>query len=455
MFHRLFRAFLVLALLASGSAFAAIPKVTMWAVNSTSYNTGTMPWAVSQSQACQDVRAKAELNFPGSWAVPGWSVGVSGSTPICNLTRTSTSGFILSSSSQCPANSSGTTTCTCNTNFEESGGTSCVPKKNDLEKLCLEGQTNQFTRRMTGKTGGSAPTGSCLVIDPPFPGLEGKGCSMTVGDSVGVMNADGTRSWSAMGSYTGATCTPAADQVLGDPRASKEDKCPGGFEGVVNGVSKCIAAEPDKGIEGTKTTTKNNPDGSTTQVKEQTKCNGENCTTTRTETTTPAGGGTPTINISGTTQSLADKCALDKTNPVCTKTGTTPPTQTTSGNGEDEGGLECGIEGKPACKVDIDEEGTPNLGTTFDAAKGELETNKGAAEAQINAASSIQAPTWSFSFQLPTGCTSYDVTTFKGLAFKMNPCTYQSTIHDLMSMIWAAVTAFCLIGMVGRTIREA
>lgn len=111
----------------------------------------------------------------------------------------------------------------------------------------------------------------------------------------------------------------------------------------------------------------------------------------------------------------------------------------------------CGLPGKPKCL--IDESGTPaEVGSTFDKAKSDLDVSQTAAKAAIDSAAGIAAPTWSFTFQLPTGCAPY-VTGIKGVV--LNVCQYQSTMHSLLSAIWAAATAFAMIGMVGRTIREA
>lgn len=111
----------------------------------------------------------------------------------------------------------------------------------------------------------------------------------------------------------------------------------------------------------------------------------------------------------------------------------------------------CGLPNTPACK--IDETGTPSgVGTTYDGAKTAIDTAKTSAETNITGAASIAAPAWSFSFALPTGCAPY-VTGIKGVV--LNVCQYQPTIHGLLSVIWAAATAFAMIGMVGRTIREA
>lgn len=143
-------------------------------------------------------------------------------------------------------------------------------------------------------------------------------------------------------------------------------------------------------------------------------------------------------------------------------TGTGTGTGTTGGNtgglvGKGPEGTEqaaCGAPGQPVCAVKVDETGMPTSG---DVSKAEAASDKakGDAEKAIADAGNITAPEWSFSFQLPTGCTSYTPPGFEEFGITLNPCQWQGTIHDLMSMIWAAVTAFCIIGMVGRTIRES
>jgi hypothetical protein len=41
-----------------------------------------------------------------------------------------------------------------------------------------------------------------------------------------------------------------------------------------------------------------------------------------------------------------------------------------------------------------------------------------------------------------------------GEVVSLDPCEFQTVIHDLVSMIWAATTLFWVFGMVGRTLRE-
>ena len=111
----------------------------------------------------------------------------------------------------------------------------------------------------------------------------------------------------------------------------------------------------------------------------------------------------------------------------------------------------CGLPGKPPCK--IDETGTKtDKGTTFDPAKTAIEATETARKTAIDNAQQIQRPEWSFTFQLPSACTALN-TGLRGVV--LDVCRWREPIHDLMSMVWAAATTFCLIGMVGRTIRES
>lgn len=175
-----------------------------------------------------------------------------------------------------------------------------------------------------------------------------------------------------------------------------------------------------------------------------TKVNSDNTTTTTTTTYNHSYEGDKVTTTTNTVTNITN-----------TKTGAliSTDTATTSPPPKPEP-LEietCGLPGKPKCQ--IDETGTkPDAGTTLDSAKTALDTAKDSAKNAIDGASSMTAPTWSFSFQLPTGCAPY-VTGLRGVI--LNVCEYQSKIHDLMSMIWAASTFFCLVGMVGRTIRES
>jgi len=163
-------------------------------------------------------------------------------------------------------------------------------------------------------------------------------------------------------------------------------------------------------------------------------------TTSTTSIFTPAQVVTTTVKDNG----------LTKTTSVTSSDGSTV-TVASPTTKADEPTITCGLPGTPPCK--IDETGTKtDAATTYDQPKTKIDEAKSAAEVAIGSAANIAAPAWSFTFQLPTGCAPY-VTGIKGVI--LNVCQYQSTIHGLLSVIWAAATAFAMIGMVGRTIREA
>lgn len=111
----------------------------------------------------------------------------------------------------------------------------------------------------------------------------------------------------------------------------------------------------------------------------------------------------------------------------------------------------CGLPGKPKCQID-ELDTKRDKGTTFEQPRDDLEQRKSDSVTEIEKAATIQAPRWTFSFALPTGCAPFP-TGIRGIIIDM--CQYQSTIHNLLSMIWAGTTVFTLIGMVGRTIRES
>lgn len=126
------------------------------------------------------------------------------------------------------------------------------------------------------------------------------------------------------------------------------------------------------------------------------------------------------------------------------------------GGGGAGGGEEivtCGLPNTPKCK--IDETGTPTAGNFADATKA-LDDAKNSAVEGLTTVTSAQGKqtTWGWNLALPTGCTALTVDAiFK--TFTINPCPYMGVMHDLMSMVWAAVTLFFVFGLVGRTLREA
>lgn len=233
--------------------------------------------------------------------------------------------------------------CVCKAGTHEVNG-ACFPNKSELEQFCeTHAAPPRSTFNMTGTIGiaSDSPESSCYKPYPPFGGADAtRGCVMTLRDFLKVPSDDGKlANWSATGMPTGGVCEDAA--ATDDAPKSTPDKCPGGFAGTVNNIERCIPAEPDKGIDGVKTGTKVDANGTKHETKETTKCEGTVCTTTTTTTSTTTSNSVSTTTTS-VTESLADKCQKDPANKVCTKTGTTPTKGTGSGKGEDGGRCEDG-----------------------------------------------------------------------------------------------------------------
>lgn len=207
-------------------------------------------------------------------------------------------------------------------------------------------------------------------------------------------------------------------------------------------IADAVAKDPNPELLKTGAPTVTGP--ATSQGGTSTTNNTANNTTSVTTTThnhTYAGDTITTITNNTTVTTNNTTGAQTTVTTVSTPPANPPPAQKIE---------TCGLPGTPACK--IDETGTlPGAGTTFDNANSDINAARGAAKNAIDGAASIAAPTWSFTFQFPTGCAPF-VTGIRG--FILNVCPYQSQIHSLLSAIWAASTIFAMIGMVGRTIRN-
>lgn len=129
-------------------------------------------------------------------------------------------------------------------------------------------------------------------------------------------------------------------------------------------------------------------------------------------------------------------------------TGTPRPTNP---DGTSSGGGSGSNSGEP---TPIDEAGMPSGAGAYDGATAGVNANRDAAVAGVNSAAGTAGKntSWSFVFAFPTGCSEIPLGAFAPYLSGVNVCAYQDTIHDLMSLIWLAVTVFCCIGMVGRAV---
>lgn len=318
-------------LFASFASHAVFPTQSGWQTGSSQY--GGQFTAITKQAACDawsgpfDAKIRTLGYVYGGYTVKvdestcrGWSKNSTGGNDqvIVQSGFTSVGGL-------CPANSTAVSGgCQCNSGaYEDPTHTSCVvPTPDTLQEFCLQGSTGKFTWPQSGTVGASSPlpTGSCYKPYPPFTGADAtRGCTTALVNSMAVPKEGDPllRQWSGTGVMTGAVCDDAAATDAA-PKAA-DDPCPGGFQGTVNGESKCVPAEPDKGIEGVKTTSQTNADGSKSTTTETTKCAGSVCTTT-TQIANTSAGGTITNSTSSRTESLEDKCVKDPKNPVCKKT---------------------------------------------------------------------------------------------------------------------------------------
>lgn len=465
---KVFRLIFALAVLAFGSqAFALVP--TGYQYYSQGW-TGTAPRHDSAQRACQDALTWRIAN--PTMADATWTLlGVTTAAPtsgICQIqgvrnsddyhTRADVNWAAVGGF--CPSNSTAVTGgCQCALGFDEAGGL-CVAHTNQCSDRAGKPAVANWTvgyARTPDKTSNSpllnqkAPTqgqqiclnGCQAEIDPSAvaPGL-GAYVSQTP-SSQGLYRV----SVDYVAKIGTAECSPS--QSTDDARTlsldSVDPPCPG-YVGDVNGVKGCYGTA-EKPVA-----------GSPSQVPVTAQVDAGNPKAGLMPSTGEGSGSggvgrTPSTGVGGSAGGPAGAAAGGKgtgagTGTVAGQSGGTGRVGTQAGTEQ----ANCGAPGQSPCK--IDEEGTPNKGD-FAEGTAALDTAKESAKSGIDAAASMTAPSWSFSFQLPTGCTAYSVASFKGVAFSLNPCPYMGTIHDLMSMIWAAVTAFCIIGMVGRTIREA
>lgn len=353
----------------------------------------------------------------------------------------------MTRSGGCPANSTGSTTCTCNAGFVESGNT-CVPHVNTCNAKV--GQIS-FVNRTFMYTRSSSPN-DLAAIGPVTPAASGQtfcngGCVSTIGafDSTTL----GVKLWisqvpTAQGLFrqsidvpvtvTGAECTASTgnSDAPNNP-SSTPPPCPG-YVGEVNGVKGCYGTA-DKPVISTQASAPGAAVSTGNPAAGTRPSSGEGSGSDGAGRTPSAGSGGPDGGPSS---------AVSPSNGGSNPSGTiSKPSDTTREQ------QNCGAPGQAKCT--IDESGTPDGKGAFDSAGSGLDNARATQKTGIDGAANISAPSWSFGFTLPSGCQPFPV--FRGVV--LNMCAYQPVIHDLMSLVWAAATVFCIIGMVGRTIREA
>lgn len=105
------------------------------------------------------------------------------------------------------------------------------------------------------------------------------------------------------------------------------------------------------------------------------------------------------------------------------------------------------------CSVKVDETGTPKEVSNANAYGEGVDSLKDAQKANIDGAGDKAKQSigeWGLPFELPSGCGALPSGAFN---ITLDICRWQGMIHDLMALVWLAVTAWACIGMVGRTIQ--
>lgn len=259
----------------------------------------------------------------------------------------------------------------------------------------------------------------------------GSGCTVEY-DGLIATGADGKRYFSGTARATSSPCTysptptntdlPKADYPPPPPETAKPPP-PGTCPGEVNGelvFLPCSFGPSTETIDVSKTRA-NGTDTIADKFTGSTSCNATTCTWTVTSQSTSTSGGSTSKTQNG----------------VATNTG-----DTGSDTGGDEQGEPCGGPGQPVCRVKVDETGTPTGQGAFSGlnqqADGVVQSMQGVVEGIKNS----QIPSWSWTFQLPTGCTPFVMEAFQ---ISIDICKYQPLIHDLMSLVWIASTISFLI----------
>lgn len=443
---------LVALLLVAVSSYALVPTITEYR---TVY--GDEFWFPSKAVSCADAAARINKASPGYTRT-----GVIEGEKCTIVTRlpNGSDGYeqydIATRGGQCPVNSTAVTGgCQCNPGATQSGS-QCIAQPD----ACVGsmGKDKAFIRNWTVGYSRS-PDESDNKFVGTVNRLPGAGNPVCMGGCKSVQqdaSAPGWKAWisqtpTAQGLYrnsldvpftsTGETCSEGTGATAPIDPQTPEPQCPG-YVGEVNGKPGCYgtAANPilpqPKDLPPVRPDAGNPPAG-TGPIAPNTGASRTPVVGTGGPAGGPAGaavggkggssGGTPSQGGSGTV-----------TSPV---------------PGEEQAA--CGAPGQPVCDVKISEGEMPSVSGVYKEKSEELGRLSTVDNDYIKAKAEQQPERmWTFDFQLPTGCSSFQVAVFMGTPFTMDPCAHQAKIHDLMSMVWAAATAFCLIGMVGRTLRS-
>lgn len=441
--------------LCSVQSWAVVPMGTEYQVSAAGSNGG---WFSTREAACAGLSAVLHARNPD------WSANVEGDK--CRVWTPSGSLYGYATRAACPSNSTASgSACTCNAGFDEQNGQCVSPQIcNGISQICKDAQGVESI------WGGKSPLSGTSCF--PVPGDEYKactsGCSGTVGMSVSTTTAAGGTTYGGSMKYTGMACNLPPNSTDGP----KKTDCIGD-KGTVGGKEVCIP--PTNATGDKQSSTRQNADGSVVNRESTTTCSDGKCTTTTTTTTTKPDGSTSSSSSSSTT-SQTDYCSKNPGSQVCSAVnkgappgsgsgggGSNPGSGTGSGSGSGSGsgtgggtgeGEEkgtCGVEGKPACKVKVDETGVKDKfeGDTksLDDWKSTVEANrdqmKGAGDGIFDGLRMF------WSAPPLAACTPLVLPDGKGMITQQ--CDVVDGVRDAMYYIWALGAIWICLGW----IREA
>jgi len=232
------------------SAFASFPVPVYWRVGST--------------MASQDATIDGScIKFKNAVA-PSWTYNsaafVSSSQYNCTYNAPNYVYYLTTKVSACPANSTGTSTCTCNSGYEEGGNSTCVVAGTGFHSDAACGLYKGVEDGLYvapyvpgGADSLGSPNGyyTHLCTQTTSKGVILPGCGLTVVYDIATSDGAGGYTKQGTGTFTGSACTmdstslgtsatSAYTQASGIAAVAKSDPCPvGSAPGTVNGVSVC------------------------------------------------------------------------------------------------------------------------------------------------------------------------------------------------------------------------
>lgn len=426
--------FAALALLVFAPAHAAVPKGPGDCSSNSPIPAGTVV------AGCGDFgpsNAKFTIQVSNSDATTTWCVG----GPVCNQV-----GFqqthAWNTVSLCPSGSTPNAqgTCDCSAGYIEQGG-QCVSQS----AHCQDGAGQVSTMNVTlGWARSPLPNRQDHIGQIRMPSrvcapVSGAGsCSYSILDN---SNQYRSQTPSAQGLYrisadvivvqSDQTCSATDDAVSVNPD-TPDMTCPGSV-GTLDGKPYCAIDPGTTGVEpvgkpgvGTMTDDKGNPSAG---AKPST---GEGSGTGGVGRTPATGNGG---NSGGPASASSGGTGL--------KPGQAPPDGTTAKPADGKEQAACGAPGQPKCG--IDETGTPSGKGDFDGANRGADETRDGWLAEIAKAKDLTSDGWTWTFQLPSGCTPLELPAYN---MSLDVCRFQPVIHDIMSMVWLICTVMGCVWMV-------